>query len=45
MTIRYLVIANPDGSFKPRRRLDKALKNKGEVFFNRRQGFQPLTAL
>ncbi len=30
MTIRYLVLANPDGGFKPRRRLDNALK----TFFN-----------
>ena len=45
MTIRYLVTANPDGGFKPRRWLDKTLKNKGAVFFNRRQGLQPLTGL
>ena len=37
MTIRYLVIANPDGDFKPRRWLDKTLKNKAAVFFHRRQ--------
>ena len=45
MTIRYLVIANPAGGFKPRRWLDKTFKNKAAVFFNRRQGLQPLTGL
>jgi hypothetical protein len=27
MTIRYLVVANPDGGSKPRRRLKNHLKN------------------
>ena len=37
--VRYWDVTNPDGGFQPRRRLNKALKNKRTVFIQPPSGF------